>query len=77
MPPQDKLLQKIINNPNDVRFSDMCKILEWDGWMLHTQNASHYTYLKRGVGRITIVKKSDGKMKPYYVKSVLSMMGVR
>lgn len=73
MPSAEKLFIRIKNNPKDVRFSELCKVLEWDGWILHTQNSSHYTYFKRGKGRVTIVKRDD-KVLPCYVKKVLEMM---
>ena len=73
---KEKLLRKIINNPKDVIFADLQKILEWDGWCIHAHNSTHYTYFRRGSGRVTIVRKGDGRVKEYYVKEVLRMMGV-
>lgn len=72
---KEKLLEKICNNPKDVRFDDLCKILDWSGWSITAQTSSHFTYSKPRVGRVTIVKKSDGKVKPIYVKMVLNLMG--
>jgi len=72
---KEKLLGRITNNNKGVRFSDLQKILEWDGWEISSQTSSHYTYSKQGVGRVTIVRKADGMAKPYYVKVVLKLMG--
>lgn len=79
MSQKEKLLLKIINNPNDVRFDDLCNILNWRGWVVSTTSSSHYTYEKkeneRVVERVTIVKRSDGKVLPCYVREVLKRMG--
>lgn len=75
---RDKLLQKIKNNPNDVRFQDLCKLLEWDEWKHKSTRTSstHYTYKKNGFGKVTIVKGKHNKVKVEYVKKVLEIMGV-
>lgn len=75
MSKRDKLLHKISSNYKDVLFSDLQNLLKWDGWVIHTQNATHYTYFKRGYGRLTIPKKGK-KVKEYYVKQALKIMGV-
>ena len=78
MSKREKLLSAIKNNPKDVSFEDLCKLLEWDGWQhKSTQtSSSHYVYKKEGVGKITIVK-SGGNVKPEYVKKALEAMGVQ
>jgi len=75
MSQKEKLLAKIKNNIKDVKFKDLCKLLDHDGWIVSTKNSSHFTYKKDGVGRVTIVRKGDGKVKPIYVSMVLDFMG--
>ncbi len=74
---KDKLLKKIRNNPRDVRFSDLCKLLEWEGWRCKSTrtSSSHHTYKKKDFGRLTIVKSKHDMVKPEYVKKVLERMG--
>lgn len=78
MSQRDKLLLKIRNNPKDVRFDDLCKLLEWDGWQQRSTqtSSSHFVYRKEGFGKVTIPKGKDGKVKTIYVKRVLELMGV-
>lgn len=75
MSQKEKLLKKIINNPKDVRFHDLCKILKWDGWVISSTSSSHYTYEKTEAGRMTIVREGTGKVKSCYVREVLKLMG--
>lgn len=76
---REKLLSKIKDNPKDVHFDDLGKLLEWDGWNQKSTrtSSSHYVYKKKGVGKVTIVKGSDNKVKPEYVKKALEAMGVQ
>ena len=75
MSKKEKLLQKIENNPKDVRFEDLCKLLEWNEWIVTSQTSSHYTYSKKGYGRVTIVKHGKKQVKSVYVKEVLKRIG--
>jgi len=75
MSQKEKLLKKIINNPKDVRFHDLCKILEWDGWVISSTSSSHYTYETTEARRVTIVREGNGKVKSHYVRAVLKFMG--
>lgn len=78
MSKREKLLARIKNNPRDVSFGDLCKLLEWNGWVqkLTQTSSSHYVYKKEGVGRVTIIKDKNGRVKPEYVKMALEAMGV-
>ncbi len=76
MSKKEKLIQKIVRNPKDVRFGDLCKILIWYGWKPKRISSSHYIFEKEGCGIVSIVKKSDGRVKPYLVKLVLDIMEV-
>jgi len=75
---REKLLSAIKNNPKNVCFEDLCKLLEWDGWHHKPTrtSSSHYVYKKEGFGKITIIK-SGSKIKPEYVKKALEAMGVQ
>ena len=79
MSQKEKLLRKTINNPKDVRFDDLCKILDWDEWTISTISSSHYTYEKKERGRVvermTIIKDKSGKVLECYVKEVLKKIG--
>ena len=66
-----KLVEKIENNPNDVKFTDLAKVCE-HYFGTPRQKGSHLIYKTPCLGdpRINIQDK-DGKAKPYQVKQVL------
>lgn len=66
-----KLVEKIENNPNDVKFTDLAKVCE-HYFGTPRQKGSHLIYKTPWLGdpRINIQDK-DGKAKPYQVKQVL------
>jgi predicted RNA binding protein YcfA (HicA-like mRNA interferase family) len=51
---RDKLLARIQNNPKNVRFDELVKLLESYGFELVRSKGSHHVYL-RGDHRITLV----------------------
>ena len=73
MSKQDKLLQKIRNNPKNVRFETIQKILlSYD----FTETApgggsSHYTY-HRGIYRITVPKNNP--VNQIYIKQAIKII---
>lgn len=59
----DKLIERILTLPNDVRFDEIKKILISYGYTMHQprRGSSHYTFRKQGKPPITLVKKSPVK----------------
>lgn len=53
-----KLLSRISSLPNDMRFSELKKILESFGYTMHSpkSGSSHFTFRKQGKNPITISK---------------------
>lgn len=64
----EKLLKEIENNPTNVRFEILEKILLKNGFILQGINGSHHNYEKYDC-QITLPKHKP--MKIYYVKMVL------
>jgi len=60
----EKLIKKIKNNPKDVSFKDLKKIIERTGWTLVNISGSHYTYEKDGELRQLV--RPHGKRKELY-----------
>ena len=54
----DKLLERIINLSNDMRFDELRKVLESYGYTMNQPRGggSHYTFRKPGCAPITIPK---------------------
>lgn len=66
----DKLLAKIVSLSNDMRFSELQKVLESYGYRTEAprSGSSHYTFRKKGCQPITIPKHEP--IKRIYVKMV-------
>ena len=66
----DKLLNKICTLSNDVRFTELCKVLESYGYVKNNPKggSSHYTFRKPGCFPITIPKHEP--IKKVYVEMV-------
>ena len=67
-----QLIQKMKENPRDVRFSDLCKICEYHfGKPRHTAS-SHHVYKTPWLGDPRVnIQNRKGKAKAYQVKQVL------
>ena len=69
---KEKLLEKVRNNPKDVSFEDLDKLVRWAGFVLRPQKSgtSHFVYTKPGCPfRLTIPKKN--RVNEAYVKQAL------
>lgn len=66
----DKLVNRILNVPKDMRFDEVKKVLEKCGYKTEQPKggSSHYTFRKEGCEPITIPKHSP--IKRIYVKMV-------
>jgi len=70
---RDKLLAKIKNNPKNVDFQVLKKLLEEEGYMGDNRGGSHWVFRKEGNESITIPYKRPIKI--IYVKKVLEILG--
>ena len=66
----DKLINKILSVPKDMRFDELKKVLESEGYKMEQprDGGSHYTFRKEGCESITIPKHDPVKW--VYVKLV-------
>ena len=66
----DKLINKILTVPKDIRFDELKKVLEKYGYILEQPRggSSHYTFRKEGCEPITIPKHNP--IKRVYVEMV-------
>ena len=66
----DKLLCRILNLSNEIRFDELKKILEYYGYTMYSPRggSSHYTFRKSGCNPITIPNHEP--IKVVYVKMV-------
>ncbi|NOX14997.1 MAG: type II toxin-antitoxin system HicA family toxin [Epsilonproteobacteria bacterium] len=70
----DKLIDKLKNNPKDVSFQILKKILEENGYIGVNTGGSHWVFRKDGKESITIPYKRPIKI--IYVKKVIALIGV-
>lgn len=71
----DKLLEKMKNNPTNISFEDLKKILEKEGYQGINSGGSHWVFRKEGEESITIPYKRPVKI--IYVKKVLEILEKR
>ena len=66
----DKLLNRIFELSNDIRFDELKKVLEYYGYTINNprKGSSHFTFRKPGANPITIPKHTP--IKKIYVKLV-------
>jgi len=66
----EKLLSRISSLPNDMRFSELQKILESYGYTMYSpkSGSSHFTFRKQGKNPITIPRHEP--IKKVYVQMV-------
>ena len=69
---RQKLLRKISQNPKDVRFEELVKLLEWYGFELKRVRGSHYAY-SRGPLNLVIPHRRP-HVHSYIVKDVLKAL---
>ena len=60
------------NNPNDVKFSDLCKVCDHYFGEARQSSTSHRVYKTPWLGDPRVnIQNSKGKAKPYQVRQVL------
>ncbi len=69
-----KLLEKVKNNPNNVRFDDLCKLTKSFDFILRNRRGSHYYYERENVKEIVNYQDNYGMAKPYQVRQFLKII---
>ena len=70
---KDKLLKAMRNNPKDVRFEDLKKLLLSYGYEAHNMGGSHWVFRKKGCQDEVVPYKKP--VKAYYVIRALKSIG--
>ena len=67
----EEIYQQMVNNPQDVRFSDLCKICNYY-FGEPRQSGAHHVYKTPWQGNPRInIQDNNGKAKVYQVKQVI------
>ena len=70
MPDIDKIIQKMKRQPNGIRFQELAKVLEYNGYRMKSKKGtSHRNFINNRGDVITI--KEENPLKAVYVKDVL------
>lgn len=72
MSKKSKLLTAMKNNPKNIDFADIKKLLEDTGYTCSNSGSSHYVFRKAGFEHITIPFAKP--IKAIYVKQVLEIL---
>lgn len=73
MSKKDKLIQAMKNNPKNIPFEDIRKVLEDAGYVCHNSGGSHFVFRKENAASIVIPYHKP--IKAIYVKHVLEILG--
>ncbi len=66
----EKLLAKANNNPDNIRFQEICNLAEYFGFKLKGGRGSHKVYSRKGIKEIlTLLNNTNLKRGKYYVVS--------
>lgn len=72
---QEKLLNKAMNNPDGLSFSDFQTLMKHQGWVLDHQRGSHQIWYSPKFYRLS-VQNRNSKAKGYQVKQFLNQLEV-
>lgn len=69
----EKIIEKMKNRPNGIKFSEIVKVLEYHGYIMVRVRGSHHHFRNKDGDVITIPKHNP--VKAVYVKDVLRRIG--
>ena len=70
----EKLFDRIKNNPQNVRFDEICKMAEAFGFKYRGGKGSHKVYSRQGIIEILNFQNVHGMAKPYQIKQFLKIV---
>ncbi len=69
----EKLRRRIENNPRDVRFSELKRLLEAHGFVARSPSGSHWTFYhpkRPDVGILTVAEREPCILVPYVKQAI-------
>lgn len=73
----DKIVKRFLSNPPDVRFSDVCLLLEANGFEEKRQSGSHHIFRNDDGEKITVPTVKGRKVKRTYVKQIIRLLNLK
>ncbi len=69
-----KVLKKIIEGSQNVRFVEMTALVEAFGWSLSRVSGSHHIFSHPDVTELVNLQNCKGKVKPYQIRQFLKLV---
>jgi predicted RNA binding protein YcfA (HicA-like mRNA interferase family) len=69
-----KLLQKALNNPQNLSFQEMVALIEAFGFRLARVSGSHHIFVHAQVAELINLQNVKGQAKPYQVRQFLKLV---
>jgi hypothetical protein len=69
-----KLLEKALNNPQNLRFAEAIRLAGGFGFKLARVRGSHHILKRSGVPELLNFQNVGGKAKPYQIKQLLELV---
>lgn len=70
----DKLILKMKRQPNGIRFHELAKVLEYNGYIMKSKTGTSHRQFINKIGDVITIKE-DNPLKAVYVKDVLRRIG--
>ncbi len=70
-----KLWQQLLDSPMNVRFADLCRVVEAFGFEYRRTTGSHHIYSRPGVPELVNIQDVRGQAKPYQVRQFVRLVG--
>lgn len=72
---KEKLLKRVLQGPENVRFADMITLVEAYGFRLSRVSGSHHLFVHPEKNELLNLQNWKGKAKPYQVRQFLRLIG--
>ena len=69
-----KLLKKIIGGSRNIRFVDMCRLIEAFGFTLARVSGSHHIFSHPNIRELVNIQDVGGQAKPYQIRQFLKLV---
>jgi predicted RNA binding protein YcfA (HicA-like mRNA interferase family) len=71
-----KIIQKLMSNTKNIRFSDAVAGAEAFGFKLDRINGSHHIFVHPLISELLNLQNVKGKAKPYQIKQLLQLVEI-
>lgn len=69
-----KVLKRILSGSLDVRFEQMCNLVEGFGFRLARARGSHHIFVHPGIPDLLNLQEVQGKAKPYQIRQFMRLI---